>query len=133
MNPNLIDEALESHLLTLPGAPSIAWEDVGFKPTIGQAYLQVNQLRNTPIDHAVTLDAREDRGILQVTVVHPAGGGKVQAVALAQKVAEHFAANTVLPINGGGAVTVYKSPAISSGYADEGWYRVPVSISWTTA
>ncbi|WP_288639216.1 DUF4128 domain-containing protein [uncultured Comamonas sp.] len=132
MNPNLIDAALESHLLTLPGAPSIAWEDVAFTPTVGQAYLQVNQLRNTPIDHAESLDVREDRGILQVTVVHPAGGGKVAALELAHKVAQHFALGTRLEF-AGGAVTVYHSPDIGTAYPDEGWLRIPVSIRWTTA
>lgn len=132
MNPNLIDAALEAHLLTLPDAPSIAWEDVAFKPVTGQAYLQVNQLRNTPIDHAETLDVREDRGILQVTVVHPAGGGKVQANALAYKVAQHFGIGLRLPFTGG-AATVYRSPDIGTAYPDDGWLRIPVSIRWTTA
>lgn len=132
MNPNLIDAALESHLLTLPGAPSIAWEDVSFKPIVGQAYLQVHQLRNRPIDHAMTLDVREDRGIWQVTVVHPAGMGKVAALTLADKVAQHYAIGTRLPF-AWGAVTVYSSPDIASAMPDEGWLRIPVSIRWTTA
>lgn len=129
MNPNLIDAALEQHLLTLPGAPSIAWEDVAFKPVTGQAYLQVNQLRNTPIEHGIANDLREDRGILQVTVVHPAGEGKVAAVALAHKVASHFSVDTQMDL-GAHTLTIYKHPAIGSGFTDEGWYRVPVSISW---
>lgn len=131
MNPNLIDAALEQHLLTLPGAPSIAWEDVAFKPVTGQAYLQVNHLRNNPIDRAITLDGREDRGILQVTVVHPAGRGRAAANALAHKVASHFPAGTRLTLGNRQAITVYKSPAIATGYPDEGWYRIPVSISWS--
>lgn len=130
MNPNLIDAALEQHLLTLPGAPPIAWEDVSFEPKTGEAYLEVRQLRNTPIDHAITDDMREDFGILQLTAVYPAGGGKVQALELANRLAQHFARPLRLPLDGGARVTVYKSPAIGSGYPDEGWYRVPVSISW---
>lgn len=131
MNPNTIDAALESHLLTLPGAPSIAWEDVAFTPKVDQAYLQVHQLRNTTIEHGIANDVREDRGILQVTVVHPAGMGKVKALEIAQSVAELFPAGLVLSL-GSHYLFCDKHPAIASGYPDEGWYRVPVSINWQT-
>lgn len=131
MNPNLIDAALEQHLLTLPDAPSIAWEDVGFTPVTGQAYLQVNQLRNNPIDHGIANDLREDRGILQVTVVHPAGGGKVQALNLAYNVASHFPVGLQLDL-GTHYLFLDQHPAISSGLTDGAWYRVPVSIAWQT-
>lgn len=129
MNPNLIDAALEGHLLTLPGAPSIAWEDVAFTPKTGQAYLQVHQLRNTPVDESITQDMRRDRGILQVTVVHPAGQGKVAALNLANKVAALFPLGLELD-TGAGTVVTTSHPAIASGYPDEGWYRVPISIYW---
>lgn len=129
MNPNTIDATLEQHLLALPDAPPIAWEDVAYTPATGKAYLQVNQLRNKPIEHGLALDVREDRGILQVTVVHPAGQGKVDAVSLAQKVAEHFHIGLVLEL-GSHYLFLDAHPAIASGYPDGGWYRVPVSIAW---
>lgn len=129
MNPNLIDAALEQHLLSLPDAPPIAWEDVAFTPITGQAYLQVHHLRNTPTDASVTQDMRRDRGILQVTVVHPAGQGKVEAVNLADKVAALFPIGFELALDGG-RLTCLQHPAIASGYPDDGWYRVPVSIGW---
>lgn len=129
MNPNLIDAALEQHLLTLPGAPSIAWEDVAFKPVTGQAYLQVNQLRNAPVDDSLTSDMRRDRGILQVTVAHPAGGGKASALNVAHAVAQHFSYGLELPI-AGAIVLIDSHPSIASGYPDGGWYRIPVSVSW---
>lgn len=129
MSPNSIDAALERHLLTLPGAPPIAWEDVSYTPTTGQAYLQVNQLRNNPIDHGIANGLREDRGILQITVVHPAGGGKVAALSLAHKVASHFP--RLLRLSAAdGVISIYKSPSVASGLPDDGWYRVPISISW---
>lgn len=129
MNPNLIDTALEQHLLSLPDAPPIAWEDVAFTPVTGQAYLQVHQLRNTPTDASVTQDMRRDRGILQVTVVHPAGWGKVDALNLADMVARIFPIGLELTVTGG-HLACLEHPAIDSGYPDEGWYRVPVSINW---
>lgn len=126
---NTIDTALQLHLLTLPGAPSIAWEDVSFTPTTGQAYLQVHQLRNAPIDHAITLDVLEQRGILQVTVVHPAGGAGIAAHDIAHAVASLFPRGLRLAVDEK-TLTIYKTPAIATAYPDGGWLRVPVSISW---
>mgnify|MGYP003606541917 FL=1 len=59
MSPNTIDAALESHLLTLANLPPVAWEDVSYKPVVNQAYLQVNQLRNTPIEYGIANDMRD--------------------------------------------------------------------------
>lgn len=131
MSPNTIDAALESHLLTLANLPPVAWEDVGYKPSVGQAYLQVNQLRNSPIEHGLANDVREDRGILQVTVVYPGGKGKVAANALAQKVADLFPIDLNIDL---GAFHLFteEHPTIHTGITDEGWYRVPVSIPWQT-
>ena len=131
MNPNTIDAALESHLLTLANLPPVAWEDVGYKPSVGQAYLQVNQLRNTPIEYGIANDIREDRGILQVTVVYPGGRGKVAAVALASRVAEHFPIDLEIDL-ATHQLSIQNHPSIHTGIPDEGWYRVPVSIPWQT-
>ena len=126
-----IETALEQRLLTMPGRPPVAWEDVTYKPTTGTAYLAVHSLRNTPIDHAITLDSREDRGVLQITVWHPAGQGKVAATQKAEAVAAHFAAGLTLTA-GAKRVLVYRSPAIASCMPDDaGWLSVPVSISWS--
>ena len=131
MNPNTIDAALESHLLTLANLPPIAWEDVSYKPSVGLAYLQVNQLRNTPIEYGIANDIREDRGILQVTVVCPGGKGKVAAVALASRVAEHFPIDLEIDLTTH-HLSIQNHPSIHTGIPDEGWYRVPVSIPWQT-
>lgn len=131
MNPNTIDAALESHLLTMANLPPVAWEDVSYKPVIGVAYLQVNQLRNTPIEYGIANDIREDRGILQVTVVYPGGRGKVDALNLASKVAGHFPIDTDI-ILGDYHLSITNHPTVHTGIPDEGWYRVPVSIPWQT-
>lgn len=129
MNPNTIDAALQNHLLTLANLPPVAWEDVGYKPVVGTAYLQVNQLRNTPIEHGIANDIREDRGILQVAVVYPGGKGAVQALNLAQRVAEHFPVEMEI-ILGDHHLSIQNHPTIHTGIPDEGWYRVPVSVPW---
>ena len=131
MNPNTIDAALESHLLTLANLPPIAWEDVSYKPVVNHAYLQVNQLRNTPIEYGIANDIREDRGILQVTVVCPGGNGKVAAVALASRVSEHFSIDLEIEL-AGYDLSIQNHPTVHTGIPDEGWYRVPVSIPWQT-
>lgn len=129
MNPNTIDAALQNHLLTLADLPPVAWEDVGYKPVVGVAYLQVNQLRNTPIEHGIANDIREDRGILQVTVVYPGGKGAVQAINLAQRVAEHFSIDLEIDL-ATHHLSIQNHPTIHTGIPDEGWYRVPVSVPW---
>lgn len=125
-----IETALEERLQTLANAPPIAWEDVSYTPETGVAYLKVFHLHNTPRDKYLEGGSAELAGIFQVTVVHPAGSGKVAAKLLAERVAAVFAPVQELEA-GNHTVSLNQTPAIATGMPDEGgWYEVPVSIPW---
>lgn len=124
-----IETALEEHLLMLANPPPIAWEDVSFEPTTGQGYLRVHHLHNHPRDLYLEGGPAELVGILQVTVVWPAGLGKVAAKQMAEQVAALFAPVQTLDA-GNHRIELTQTPAIAGGMPDEGWYMVPVSINW---
>lgn len=124
-----IEAALEERLLTLTDPPPIAWEDVGFEPTTGRGYLRVHHLHNAPRDLYLDGGSAELAGILQVAVVWPAGQGKVEAKQMAEQVSALFAPVQSLDA-GSRRIELTQTPAIAGGMPDEGWYTVPVSISW---
>ena len=74
-----IQAALGSRLYGISPAISTAWQNVEFAPVIGTPWQQVTLLVNTPVDHAVTLDVTEQRGVLQVTLYYPGGVGTCRA------------------------------------------------------
>lgn len=125
-----IETALEQHLLALTNLPEIAWEDVSYTPVVGVPYVSLHHLHNAPRDLSLERGLTEYPGIFQVSVMHPAGMGKVTAKQLAQRIADHF--SPVLLLSAGNhSVEIGDTPHISSGQpTDDGWYLVPVSISW---
>lgn len=130
MSITAIETALEQKLLGVADLPAIAWEDVDYKPTTGQPYLKVHHLHNNPRDLFLERGPAELPGIFQVSVLYPAGRGKVEAKQLAERIADAFAPVQMLPA-GNHRVDLLDTPAIASGFPDgEGWYVVPVSISW---
>ncbi len=129
MSITAIETALEERLLTLENPPPIAWEDVAFEPTTGHGYLRIHHLHNHPRDLYLEGGPAELVGILQVTVVWPAGQGKVEAKLVAEQVAELFAPVQSLDA-GNHRIELTRTPAIAGGMPDEGWYSVPVSINW---
>ena len=130
MSITAIEAALEQKLLAIADLPAIAWEDVSFTPATGQPYLKVHHLHNSPRDLFMERGPAELPGIFQVNVIYPAGRGKVEAKLLAERLASAFAPVQMLQA-GNHRVDLLDTPAIASGFLDDdGWYVVPVSISW---
>lgn len=125
-----VETALELRLQAMPNALPIAWEDASYTPVTGVAYLKVHHLHNTPRDKYLEGGSAELVGIFQVTVVHPAGKGKVAAKQLAERVAAVFAPVQELEA-GNHTIALNQTPAIATGMPDDGgWYEVPISIPW---
>lgn len=126
-----ISAALDVNLNTLATANSIdvAWENEGYTPVTGIAYLRATLL---PADTAgvgmADNSSDEHLGIYQVDVFTPTDDGKGQAVNLADDIADQFKRGTELTYNG---VTVrIKTVSRSSGSRDGSWFIVPVSIQY---
>ena len=129
MNIAKICGLLEQQLLALSPQLPTAFENVEFTPT-GLIYQRATHLINTPRDLALTADVTEWRGVFQVTVCAQLGGGRGEAQARAQAIADHFAPPQSL-IAVGLRVDLLKTPAIATGFkADERWC-IPVSITWS--
>lgn len=129
-----IKMALDDKLLTLgwitDSKKQVAWDDRAYKPVTGSPYLRVDLLLNDPIDLYVERSGIEERGIYQVSVNYPQGKGALPAMQVAELVRDLFAPVQALQA-GNQRIDFLDTPSISSGYHDDdGWYIVPVSISW---
>lgn len=134
MSISLIKAALEKRLLLLPPlalAMDDWWapENKTFTPKTGTPYQRIRHLINTPVDHAITLDVTEDRGIFQVSLLYPANLGRAPADERADLVAAQFKPPLIL-INGAAKIEINKTPHIAGGFPDGDRWHVPVSISW---
>lgn len=136
MSTEAIRIALDAKLLQLPWVTDwkkqIAFEDKPFAPEFDKSYLATHLMLNAPVDLDLAGRDAELRGIYQVTVKVQEGKGSVGAASIADQVALHFKPVQEFPA-GARKVTIYKSPAIASGYHDEsGRYCIPVSIMWNS-
>lgn len=134
MSITLIKAALEKRLLLLPtlAADMKDWwaaENSTFTPKTNQAYQRVSHLPNSPVDHAITLDVTEDRGIFQVSLLYPINAGRVSADTRAQAIRDQFKPPLILT-EGAVKVQILKTPHIAGGFPEGDRWHVPVSISW---
>lgn len=124
---------LESRLATWAAGRStplrVAYQNVAFTPTQGETYLRSYLLpaKTTAEDLAGAL--RTYRGVYQVSIVRPIGGGSGPALSIAAEL------NSLFPVNGrytSGAVTVQviTPPSAVPGAQDENTYVVPVSFEY---
>ncbi len=123
----IIRRALEKHLLALTPAIATATTNNAFTPTTGVPFQRIHLRPNTP-DNAVQ-GARMffERGIFQITLFWPTGGGAVAAESRAELLRNHFRRGTSL-VESGVTVHVTNTPSIAPALVDEDRYSVPVSI-----
>lgn len=129
MSIPLIQAALEQRLATLTPAMATAYENATFTPVTGVAYQRINMLVNRPVDHAVTMDVTEQRGIFQVSLFYPQGTGRGAAQARAELIKALFKPPLTLT-NGAVKVEINKTAHIGGGMPDGDRWMVPVSIYW---
>ena len=125
----LIQAALEQRLATLSPAMATAYENATFAPVTGVAYQRISMLVNRPVDHAVTMDVTEERGIFQVSLFYPQGTGRGAAQARAELIKALFKPPLTLT-NGAVKVEINKTVHIGGGMPDGDRWMVPVSIYW---
>ena len=125
----LIQAALEQRLATLTPAMATAYENASFAPVTGVAYQRITMLVNRPVDHAVTMDVTEERGIFQVSLFYPQGAGRGAAQARAELIKTLFKPPLTLS-NGAVKVEINKTVHIGGGMPDGDRWMVPVSIYW---
>lgn len=129
MSSQLIQAALETRLATLTPALATAYENTVFTPVTGIPYQRINMLVNRPVDHALTMDVTEERGIFQVSLFYPQGTGRGAAQARAELIKALFKPPLAL-INGAVKVELVKTVHVGGGMPDGDRWMVPVSIYW---
>lgn len=118
-----------STLVVTPTALPVAWPDVPYAPTVGQAHLRASILRADPSQ--VTLGTggyTRSRGVLQVDVCMPEGSGEVKGSAVADQVIAHFKQTTL--VSGLTTVRVIRRPHIAAVLKDSPWYRFIVRVPY---
>jgi hypothetical protein len=127
---HLCQAALERRLMTLGGMQT-AYENLAFTPTPGIPYQRVHMMVNRPVDLGLSNDAREDRGIFQVSLFYPLNTGRVESQIRAAQIQGLFKPPLDLTEEGI-TVLIRNTPYVSSGAPDGDRWHVPVSIYWRT-
>ncbi|OBS88664.1 hypothetical protein AYL25_14275 [Enterobacter roggenkampii] len=108
---------------------SVAWENVPFTPPANEMYLAVHDMPVTPRTIDLGLRCRIYSGVYQINVVAPAGTGRNDVVALADRVAELFPEGQ--EIEGRGFTCwISSEPGIFRGIPTPVSYTVPVNLNY---
>ena len=107
----------------------VARENVPITPPSDGLYLAVHDMPATPRTVDLGLRCRIYSGVYQINVVAPAGTGRTDVVALADRVAELFPEGQ--EIEGWGfACWIDQTPGVFRGITTSVSYTVPVSLNY---
>lgn len=125
--------AIRNHLtsfFTAQGKP-VAWPNEAFqRPEPDEIFFRVTQLPNVNSRLFIGSNAPHMRqGLIQVDVYTPKNQGFTPARELAGKVAAHFPVDFSMRYDDM-ALTVYKAPDVSEGFADDTHWQTPVTVSY---
>jgi len=120
---------LEKHLLLVVPVAHTVFENKAYTPETGVIYQRVHHLFNDPVDHAITADVVERRGVLWVNVFAPLDKGRVPAQTVASSIAAQFKPVQQLS-QAGVTVEITKTAKVGSGERDGDRWMVPVSVEW---
>ena len=126
-----INTALSVRLAELQtaGVPPIAWENAEYTPVEGTLYLRESFLPNIKDAVGVAHTSADDyEGLYQVSVMDGRGDRRFDAQEQARLISLHFPRGAEYTYNG---VTVkITGTRLASAITGDGWYQIPVTISW---
>ncbi len=124
-----IRAAFATKLQAFSPLPSVAWENVSFKPTTGQPYIEPSLLPAEPIQiETGTNGINRLSGVYQISVFAPTGTGIAAINTLIAGLCNHFKRGTVLTY-GGDVITIqkaYSSPVMQ----ETDWQHTPITIKY---
>lgn len=93
-----IQAALDTRLSTVTGLPTVAWENVNFKPTEGTPYVRPNLLAG---DSTLSTVAKQQMnvGIYQVDIFYPTSNGPGDLLTMLDTIYDHFKVQNILTVN----------------------------------
>lgn len=129
MSHTKISNALSEHLQALPSAPPIAYENSGYSPTEGTAYIAEHYLpaETSPVGLADS-DSNDFTGVYQIDVRTSLDDYKKEGNDIADAVLSHFKRGTVMTFDGQSVVV--QSASRAQGRPSGSWWFIPVSINW---
>lgn len=124
-----IRAALETTLNSVDGIPSVAWENVQFKPTTGQSYIKPRFLptRREPAVRG-TNPQMYYQGVFRIDCFVPEGEGPAAGDDLADSIIEAFEATTDVSYSGTTVSIRYAEREMAE--VDGPFYVIPVNIGW---
>jgi len=128
-----IRAALEVKLSNVASIPPIAYENVSFSPTTGQAFVQP---RFIPVTRRAAVRGPNPQqrydGVFRVFCYVPEGQGPAAADDLANKVIDAFDATTDISFTSGDSTIIVSVDYAErdNGFVDSPWYYVAVNIGW---
>lgn len=129
-----IQSALNGRLISLDLGEDIpmALENKEYKPTLGTKYLSTWLLPAEPeIRELGPNPIQERRGLFQITVVGAEDMGWAPLKRIAAAIVDHYKAGTLLVAASGLKVRCLRAWP-GPGIPDNGWYRIPVSVSYNS-
>lgn len=123
-----IRSALEVKLNSVTDVPSIAWENLSFSPTTGQAYLKPRLIptRREPAVRGLNPQMYY-QGVFRIECYVPEGNGPSAADDLADKIIEAFEATTDV---GSSTIVSIRYAEREQGELDGAFFMIPVNIGW---
>ena len=124
-----IRAAFEVKLNSVTDVPSIAWENLSFSPTTGQAYVKPRLIptRREPAVRGLNPQMYY-QGIFRIECYVPEGNGPSTADDLADKIIEAFEATT--DVSSGGTIVSIRYAEREQGELDGPFYMIPINIGW---
>ncbi len=132
MSNSIIRAAIEGRLKTwatarAPAMPT-AFENVGYTPVLGTAYLRGFLMPANTKNQSIGGKHKGYHGMYQVSLHFPEGQGTGDVEAAAKEIEALFESPTTI-VRQGRNVNVTRTPAIAMGMPDEaGFFMVPVTI-----
>lgn len=131
-----VEEAISEALMNAVGSLAmvlphpIAYPGVSYSPVNGTAYLHVTVLPNATRRVFIgNGEPNHHQGILQISVMWPAGQGEIAPRRAAGKIANQLGEGTVL-VTDFGNIRIDERPSVMPALQDTVWLNVPVRIPY---
>lgn len=124
-----IRAALEVALAGLALPTDLSWENVRFKPVVGEPYAQVFLLPAQP-DNIEIGPGFIQQGILQLNLFYPKDAGAGDAIGCAELIRDAFPFGASFSASGV-TVNVIATPEIAPALAEADRFMVPVRVRWS--
>lgn len=125
-------KAFEQHLLLLPnglGATRTAFENVTFKPKVGEAYQRSALVPIIPENPTLGDGYFREVGFYQVVLSYPKGEGVGNITTMAELVQDYFKRGTTL-VEGSDKIIIDRTPQISPVYINDNRAEITIRIRY---